>query len=433
MDPFSILTGSLTVLGACATVSRTFSRLHGLKSAPALLQALNNEISDLQLALMDMNDYIRSAKTTISNASRSNRIILQRCSYAVNRIKDKVLEVDKLLQYEVLKAGRECSYEINIASFLKEQKRLGQLQMDLRDARQQIAGLFSHLDARHTVNVSQVVSELRSVALRNRAEVLTGLSTMTQHQIGLSDGQTRMEEGQARILETLRTLMARQSAISELSGPVSAQESSSSAQGTIRVSVARTWWPTHRSRCPCSNQGTSANLQSCLGRLFVGYAATPIFRGRGRSRCRCEVRAEVVLTYLFPIWFLHFVLLMHARFSLSGGLICSLNIRQTLSLNHIIYDLIRVGDTMRMEELFRSGRVSLQSQDELGMGLLHVRSLEQLMSLLLRHGVSMRLEGKTPNLSGCYFSWELIHTTILWVHTGIRHCSVHVKRLIIHH
>lgn len=59
MDPFSITTGVLTLLGACTAASRAFKKIRDLGQAPALIQALNNEISDLQLAMLNLNDYLQ--------------------------------------------------------------------------------------------------------------------------------------------------------------------------------------------------------------------------------------------------------------------------------------------------------------------------------------------------------------------------------------
>ena len=395
MDPFSLLTGTLTVLGACATVSRTLSRIYGLKSAPALIQALNNEMSDIQLALMDVNDYLRRPRTMRASIAGTDQLFFQRCSCAVGQIKDKVLEVDILLQYHILKPGKEESYSINRISFLREQDHLQQLQMDLRDARHQISGLFSRFGIRETLGIEQLVIDLHSTTLQASEEMRHGFSWLAQHQLRIGNIQTRIAEGQSKIESSQARLKEGQSRLREdqarifenighLIEPLAftaqsprpsllsrTQRPTSYGQQNIALSVARTSCSLPLHRCSCLRQAAFRDSKSRLGRLFVGYATTPIPEYHNRVR-RCKPNVELILVYFFPFWFLHYMFLLHARYSRQEGLSFSFTVRQTLSDNHVIWNLMRLGDNDRMKAMLQSGQLSVNSQNLTGSSLLSV-------------------------------------------------------------
>lgn len=59
MDPLSVTAGIIAILGAGGVVGKRIKILTALKSAPDELLILNNEISDLQYVLNDVQDLLR--------------------------------------------------------------------------------------------------------------------------------------------------------------------------------------------------------------------------------------------------------------------------------------------------------------------------------------------------------------------------------------
>ncbi|MCJ1331150.1 hypothetical protein MMC10_007837, partial [Thelotrema lepadinum] len=162
MDPLSITTGVLTLLGACTTASATVSKLRRLKDAPDLVQALNNEISDLRLVLLDVSDHFRSAQNERLVVPNMDETIFELCSFALDQARVKVLEVDAVIQYQVTKPGRGAGLIVDKIAFLRNYNRLLQLQSDLRDTRHKITGLFNHIGVRSFSRIEVVLNEIQA-------------------------------------------------------------------------------------------------------------------------------------------------------------------------------------------------------------------------------------------------------------------------------
>ena len=56
MDPLTLTTGIVTLVQACASLSKTVAKIVRLKDAAGLVQAVNNEISDLHLVSMQVQE-----------------------------------------------------------------------------------------------------------------------------------------------------------------------------------------------------------------------------------------------------------------------------------------------------------------------------------------------------------------------------------------
>ena len=80
MDPLSIATAVLALLGASAATLRTFRKIRDLKKAPELIQSLNNEISDLHLTTLNVNDYIARARANRNALPVTRENLLKSCS-----------------------------------------------------------------------------------------------------------------------------------------------------------------------------------------------------------------------------------------------------------------------------------------------------------------------------------------------------------------
>ena len=106
MDPLSITTAILALLGACTTASKALAKIKNLKDAPELIQAINNEMSDLRLILLDAMDFFEHARDSRSARFDITESTFNMCSAIFSHAREKILEVDTILQYQVLKPGR---------------------------------------------------------------------------------------------------------------------------------------------------------------------------------------------------------------------------------------------------------------------------------------------------------------------------------------
>ena len=360
MDPFSLAVGLLTLVGTCATTRKTLNRIRSLRHAPALLQALNNEIVDLQLVLVDVKEYFDKVKK--DEADGLSTSILERGRLLVEQTRNKVLEVDMLVQYEVLKAGREGSFEVNWIAFLREQSHLQQLQTDLRHAKQHITELFSHIKVQEASNI---LTDIRLVGDRAHNDMLAGFSM-------LSNGQTRIEE-------ILHQMMRESSSSTRPLSPSFSDNASQSgrlqpySKQVIEIQMAHDHRSLSKPRCSYNRQTTF--LQACLGRLFIGYTNVPTFQPCFHPRFRDDNwNSGLTVSYYFPVWFLYCVILFHIQLTGAFDLTLTLSVRHTLPFDHLMWKFMRIGNVDGMKKLFSTQQVSIHAKDMYGVGLLDVRN-----------------------------------------------------------
>ena len=98
-DPLSITASIIAVVGAAEGVTRTLAKIKSLRNAPNELLVLINEVSDLKIILDDMQNYI-AQNTQRPQISQKE---LRNISTLINRAKEKLLELDQLIQYRLVK------------------------------------------------------------------------------------------------------------------------------------------------------------------------------------------------------------------------------------------------------------------------------------------------------------------------------------------
>ena len=276
------------------------------------------------------------------------------CSSVFDQIRGKVREVDILMAYKILKPGKESSFEVNRSSYLREQKRLSQLQSDLRHARLRILSLLGHLNIRETTAIEVLVNDVSSTSRRTRTDMLNSLSTLTQ-------GQTKIEDAVGQILARIPPYQESPNASSML------RTRMNSATDNIAITVART----RNRNCSCPRPRILSEISTCLGRLFIGYAAAPVL-ARHQRTCDCKGRAELIITYCFPTWLLYQALSLHIKYSKGEHLSCSLSMKQVVPFEHPIFSMVKRGDIEGMKEAFQSGQISPDARDIYGSGLILV-------------------------------------------------------------
>ena len=97
-DPLSVTASIIAVVGAAEGVTKTLARIRDIRNAPEELLALINEVSDLRIILGDIQSYVQNdtRPLTLQDA-------LQHLSILINRAKDKLLQLDELIQYRLTK------------------------------------------------------------------------------------------------------------------------------------------------------------------------------------------------------------------------------------------------------------------------------------------------------------------------------------------
>ena len=364
MDPLSLITGVLALLGACTAVSEKFKNVKRLGQAPALIQALNNEISDLRLALLNINDYLERVREPGARLPYVDDITLRSCFEVVEQTKNQVLELECLISYRLLKPGREDTLRVDRLAFLQEQHRLIRLQGELRNSRQRVLSLFSYFGIREASKIEVMLKDIRFDVNQTRMEAVESFSS-------LNERQSRLETALQEITN----------------GPFAMRYSHLGAEARSGPNLTPTQKDTDSliailGKCHCHypRERISGHLRTWLRQLFVGYAASPFAH---HHQCHCTSRRELRLVYCFPLWFSKASVSFHAHYSTLAGFSTSLRVVQLLNYDHSVVDYINSGDLPAMQVLLDSGEVSIHATDPLGDSLLQASSPFWTLDVLL--------------------------------------------------
>ena len=98
-DPLSLVASIIAVIGAAEGVSRTLTKIRNLRDAPDELLALMNEVSDFRIILTGLQTYI-------TQYSQRPQLLVEELSHIstlADRGKEKLLQLDQLIQYRLVK------------------------------------------------------------------------------------------------------------------------------------------------------------------------------------------------------------------------------------------------------------------------------------------------------------------------------------------
>ena len=366
MDPLSITASIWTLLGACSIVLKTFEKIRKIRSVPEVLYSLNNEIADLKLVLLDIHDLREEffSQDPAELNSREKRL-LDACHGLLEQTWSKVREAEVLINSSIQTIGPNLRSRLQVAINTRENGRLARLQIGIREAKENIQSLWGQLDRRHSAQIQVQLRNILETGTNTRSQVLEG------NQVLHEDNQ-RIERKLDKLLEMERVLS---SPSPRLDLDISASISNAT-RGTKRIDIALTRVSYAQANfprvCQCQDRVRSFNYaHGFLGDLFLGYAATPLFRKHSPDCCY-SLQAETTLVYCFPIWFLNYTLALRAKYDFISGLQCKLAIRPILPHHHVAWDIAQSGDVEGLKTLLSAGKVALEVRDPNGNGLLIV-------------------------------------------------------------
>ena len=129
-DPFSVAAGIITVLGAAEGVAKSLAKIKRLRNAPDELLALINEVSDFQVTL----DGIQRHLIRNTQSWESSREGLGHVSTLANRAKDKLLQLDELIQYRLVRLGNPPgSIKVSRSEWARAKTTIAEFKQCLRD------------------------------------------------------------------------------------------------------------------------------------------------------------------------------------------------------------------------------------------------------------------------------------------------------------
>ena len=162
-DPLSITASIIAVVGAAEGVTKTLAKIKSIRNAPDELLALMNEVSDLKLVISDIQNHI------VIQRAQTPQTELQNISTLVKRAKDKLLELDQLIQYRLVKPESD-QIKVSRREWLRAKAVIERFRQNLRDIRlniiTQMAVINSWVHSTPNKEVLPDSSQLPSVSYR---------------------------------------------------------------------------------------------------------------------------------------------------------------------------------------------------------------------------------------------------------------------------
>ena len=141
MDPLSITAAIVTLLSTGSTVDKALKRVIGLKDAPNVLLALNNEVADLRLLISDVSDILQ-ARDDDTNQCSTNHLFR-----GLERVKDDVRELEQFVVYQLTTLGRNGDARVDKSRFLRHQIRMQELKDRIRSGKESLGFALSTYSA----------------------------------------------------------------------------------------------------------------------------------------------------------------------------------------------------------------------------------------------------------------------------------------------
>ena len=151
MDPLSLTASIIAIVGVGGQAAKAVRKLASLKEAPDLLLALNNEISDLSLvvsAIQDVFQRQQSSGVLFPNYRAGELSVDTSVTDTLRQAKEIVSKLEALYdRLNTSASGSSGSTTFNKVTWLREQKRVRQMQKDLRSIRLKLAVVLGILNS----------------------------------------------------------------------------------------------------------------------------------------------------------------------------------------------------------------------------------------------------------------------------------------------
>ena len=166
MDPLSVTASILTLLAASRSMVGGLQKLSSLRQAPDIILALNNEISDFQLVIFELDNYLQQdlARSSANNqpCSANNQPFSADILPILDRAKVKLMELKSLIEHRLLLRGPNGAERLNKAAWFWERQKVKRIQEEIRDLRANLVAVVGVLVSKSTLRLELQVSELRS-------------------------------------------------------------------------------------------------------------------------------------------------------------------------------------------------------------------------------------------------------------------------------
>ena len=201
MDPLSISASVVTLLGAGGTLAKLLRKGIGLKNAPDVLRALNDEVSELQLTANDVNDLLWTANRDPDDHPPKSLVS------TLSRVKSILLQLESYISYQLTTVTADGeSNRLDKSVYLRAEHRLQQFKDEILTSRIALAAALSlsasSIGMRNQIQSRQISSSLE--LLHNKVKLVPALAVRvldTPQQIAFPQNTFRPIETRGELLE----------------------------------------------------------------------------------------------------------------------------------------------------------------------------------------------------------------------------------------
>ena len=412
MDPLSVSASVVALLGAGGTLAKLLRKGIGLKNAPDVLRALNDEVSELQSTANDVNDLLWSANLDADGHPPKSLVS------TLNRVKSILLQLESYISYQLTTVTADGgSNRLDKSVYVRAEHRLQEFKDEILTSRIALAAALSlfatSISMRNRIQSRQISSSLE--LLHNKFEMVPALAVRvldTPQQIAfpqttfrpietrgeLSNDRpgvgSRSGDSQDRLGISPDALSKPQNNDSQLlvSGERRNQKQFKSAsmvqlmQDACDISC----------RCPCHsiNQIRSPKLlHAFLGSFFLSYRAYPSLKQACGVRCRARA-SGITYVYAFPPLLLERVIFISYSCALAKGPELLLRVMRRRDFT-TISALLTQSESYALKEMKRMldcGEASVLDIDKYGYTFIHwavIESKWELAHMLISYGADI--------------------------------------------
>ena len=369
MDPLSLTASIIAILGAGGSIVSGLQKFASLWQVPDAILALSNEISDFKLVVQMTHDLLQDG----ANQANSNPTThTESLKPILIRAKEKLLELEILIQYHLITHGRNGEPEFSKIAWVRECGKARAIQDKIRSIRMNLVAVIGILTSKAASRIELQVSELRFIS--------NGIST--QHRsLATSDQTITCQDSIERYFPTIMQAQERIGrqlvefvsayAASRIRKDTNSLESTSPrrplslsetavGQWSLRLQSSRKGYHSCCKRgciCRCHRRHTwasSTKLQSYIGHLFIGYTGLPVANSCDDIRCEPIPETVVEVRYYFPGWFMTRVMEICVQVSRPLGVAQSLRINRVVWADSKLFLATRRGDVPGLKAILSS-------------------------------------------------------------------------------
>ena len=385
-DPLSITASIIAVVGAAEGVTKTLRKIRNIRNAPEELLALVREISDIRTVIGDIDNYIQKIQKSQDTTSPATvQPELQHLVILVTRAKGKLLELDQLVQYRLMKPESiDDHIRVSRREWAGAKHIIEGFRRSLRDIRFNIVTQMMVINS-YVLFVYKIFKRCQGLSICSSHQSRIGLTINEIHLISdqIQSNQLHAESRTAKQLKKqshiLTNILNSQSSLHHLlSAPIHSRTWTQGAMVSphqqplnrvvrVKASYGRRWLCAAYCKCACHVVKTffqsPALLKQVIGTLIIGYAGYPIRWGTPQpcteSSCLSRRKIQATVKYLFPAWLIEKAFFLRVTAQQLGEIKVSLKVQRIVPIESEVFRLIFLPNGVdRLRALFRKGQAS---------------------------------------------------------------------------